>query len=101
MQVLALAQVSELATRFPHDKYRSKQQILQPPFYQFDLFDTREVIMTKAQKVNKDVSYADLAALITKYTQLEPMSKCNGCNAVVAPLQMLLMLDATGLDSFS
>ena len=96
---MALAQVAALATRFPNDEYLSKLGFLQPSFYQFDLFDTRETTMTKAQEVNKDVLYADLSALITKYTQPKSMCKRNGCNAVVAPLLSPLVLDASGIDA--
>ena len=91
-----LAQVVALASRFSNDEYLSKLHFLQPKFHQFYLFDTSETIMTKAQEVNKDVLYADSAALIMNYTHSKSVSKCNGCNAVVAPP---LVLDATGVDA--
>ena len=49
-------------------------------------------------ELNKDVLYADLAALVTRYTQ-NIMCTCNSCNAVVAPLLSPLVLDATRVDA--
>ena len=99
MQALALAQAAALAARFPNDEYLFTLQFWKPTFYKLFLFNTREKNMTKAQQVNKDVFYADLAALITEYTQPKPMSKRNGCNAVVAPLLSPLVLNDTGVDT--
>jgi hypothetical protein len=99
MHALALAQVEALDARFPNDEYLSKLQFLQPSFYQFDLFDTRETIVTKAQQANKEVLHADLAALITKYAQPKTVRKRDGCASEVAPLLPPLVLDATGVDA--
>ena len=90
----AFAQVAVLAARFLNDKYLSQL----PSFYQFDLFDTRETIMT-TQLVSKDVLHADLAALVTKDTRGGTMCKRNSCDVVVAPLLSPLVLGASGVDT--
>ena len=43
--------------------------------------------------------YADLAALVTKYTQPESIRKRNSCITVVALLLPPHVLDATGVDA--
>ena len=90
----AFAQVAVLAARIMNDECLFQL----PSFYQFDLFDACETIMT-TQQVNKDVLYAGLAALVTKYTQAETLCKRNSRNVVVAPLLSPLVLDATGVDT--